>query len=54
MPRKPNYKFDRFEREKNKASKKAERLRLKQEKRDRKKLENNISSVENEMKSRDE
>jgi len=32
MPRKPNYNFERSQREKNKAAKKAERLRLKAEK----------------------
>ena len=32
MPRKPNYNFERSQREKNKAAKKAERLRLKTEK----------------------
>lgn len=32
MPRKPNYRFERFERERVKAEKKAERLAAKQEK----------------------
>ncbi len=32
MPRKPNYNFERSQREKSKAAKKAERLRLKVEK----------------------
>ena len=32
MPRKPNYRFERSQREKNKAAKKAERLRAKAEK----------------------
>jgi hypothetical protein len=32
MPRKPNYKFERNQREKNKATKKAERLQAKAEK----------------------
>lgn len=32
MPRKPNYRFERFERERQKAEKKAERLAAKQEK----------------------
>jgi len=32
MARKPNYRFDRFERERQKAAKKAERLKAKQEK----------------------
>jgi len=32
MPRKPNYNFERSEREKSKAAKKAERLRIKAEK----------------------
>ena len=32
MPRKPNYNFERSQREKSKAAKKAERLRLKAEK----------------------
>ncbi|MEQ8193361.1 MAG: hypothetical protein RIB59_02615 [Rhodospirillales bacterium] len=54
MPRKPNYRHDRFEREKAKAAKKAESLKQKQEKRDRKRLEDDIGSVDNEMKSRHE
>jgi len=32
MPRKPNYRFERFEREKSKAAKKAARLEAKREK----------------------
>ena len=34
MPRKPNYKFERLERDRAKAKKKAERLRLKTERKD--------------------
>lgn len=37
MPRKPNYRFDRMERDRQKAAKKAERLKAKQEKSDEKK-----------------
>jgi len=34
LPRKPNYKFERLERDRAKAKKKAERLRLKNERKD--------------------
>lgn len=37
MPRKPNYRFERTERERTKAAKKAERLRAKAEKSDARK-----------------
>ena len=40
MPRKPNYNFERSQREKNKAAKKAERLRLKAEKAEARKAGN--------------
>ncbi len=40
MPRKPNYNFERSQREKNKAAKKAERLRLKTEKAEARKAGN--------------
>ena len=39
MPRKPNYKFERHERDRAKALKKAERLKMKQERAEQKKLE---------------
>ena len=39
MPRKPNYDFERREKEKARAEKKAERLRLKKEKSDLRKAE---------------
>jgi hypothetical protein len=39
MPRKPNYKFERLERDRAKAAKKAERLKAKQEKAERKRAE---------------
>ena len=39
MPRKPNYKFERHERDRAKAAKKAERLKMKQERAAQKKLE---------------
>lgn len=37
MPRKPNYRFERNEREKARANKKAERLRVKRERSDQRK-----------------
>ena len=40
MPRKPNYKFERLERERAKAAKKATRLEAKKEKADKRKAEN--------------
>lgn len=40
MPRKPNYNFERSQREKNKAAKKAERLRLKAERAESRKAGN--------------
>ena len=39
MPRKPNYRFERFERDRAKAAKKAARLKAKQEKAEQKKAE---------------
>ncbi len=39
MPRKPNYKFERIERDRAKAAKKAERLKLKQERAEQRKAE---------------
>ncbi len=39
MPRKPNYKFERMERDRAKAAKKAERLKMKQERAELKKTE---------------
>lgn len=39
MPRKPNYKFERLERDRAKAAKKAERLKLKQERAEQRKAE---------------
>ncbi len=39
MPRKPNYKFERMERDRAKAAKKAERLKLKQERAEQRKAE---------------
>lgn len=39
MPRKPNYKFERHERDRAKALKKADRLKMKQERAEQKKLE---------------
>ena len=39
MPRKPNYKFERMSRERNKAAKKAARLEAKKEKAEQRKLE---------------
>ena len=39
VPRKPNYKFERHERDRAKALKKAERLKMKQERAEQKKLE---------------
>ncbi len=39
MPRKPNYKFERLERERSKAAKKATRLEAKKEKADKRKAE---------------
>ena len=45
MARKPNYRFDRIERERQKATKKAERLKIKQQKaEERKKAEEASSS----------
>ncbi len=40
MPRKPNYKFERMERQRQKAAKKAARLEAKKEKADKRKAEN--------------
>lgn len=40
MPRKPNYKFERLERQRQKAAKKAARLEAKKEKSDIRKAEN--------------
>ena len=40
MPRKPNYKFERMERQRQKAAKKAARQEAKQEKADSRKAEN--------------
>ena len=40
MPRKPNYKFERLERERAKAAKKAIRLEAKKERADKRKAEN--------------
>ncbi len=40
MPRKPNYKFERLERERAKAAKKATRLEARKEKADKRKAEN--------------
>jgi len=39
VPRKPNYKFERMERDRAKAAKKAERLKLKQERAEQRKAE---------------
>ena len=39
VPRKPNYKFERMERDRAKAAKKAERLKLKQERTEQRKAE---------------
>lgn len=44
MPRKPNYDFERREREKAKAEKKAERQRAKQEKSDERKEEREVAN----------
>ncbi len=40
MPRKPNYKFERLERQRQKAAKKAARLEAKKEKTEKRKAEN--------------
>ena len=40
MPRKPNYKFERLERQRQKAAKKAARLEAKKEKAEKRKAEN--------------
>jgi len=47
MPRKPNYRFERSQREKNKAAKKAERLRAKAEKSPQKDAEVNEGPDQN-------
>ncbi len=47
MPRKPNYKFERMERDRAKALKKAERLKLKQERAEQKKTEDGDSTPVN-------
>lgn len=47
MPRKPNYNFERSEREKAKAAKKAERLRLKAEKSDARKAGKEDTDTDN-------
>lgn len=47
MPRKPNYNFERSEREKTKAAKKAERLRLKEEKSAARKAGKEVTDTEN-------
>ena len=49
MPRKPNYNFERSQREKNKAAKKAERLRLKAEKAEARKAENRGTEADTEV-----
>lgn len=46
MPRKPNYNFERSQREKNKAAKKAERLRLKAERAEARKAGNSEAGAE--------
>ncbi|MFL2770389.1 MAG: hypothetical protein ACJZ9F_05210 [Rhodospirillaceae bacterium] len=48
MPRKPNYRFDRMERDRQKAAKKAERLKAKRERSDERKetgVEQEISDL---------
>jgi hypothetical protein len=44
MPKNPNYKFERMERDRQKAAKKAARLEAKKEKADLKKVEDGVST----------
>lgn len=50
MPRKPNYKFDRNQRAKSKATKKAERLQAKVEKSEARKVKSGLTESDDRQK----